>query len=309
MTVHHPVLLEPAIEALQPRSGGFYVDGTVGYGGHAEVILQRSGPNGRLLGIDRDPIALKESGDRLASYGDRARLRRGLASEMARLIQVEKLPAPDGVLLDLGVSSPQLDRAERGFSFQREGPLDMRMDPDGATTAADLVNTLGLDDLTSIIRRFGEEKQARRIAVAIVAERPFSTTTELADVIFRAVGGRRGKRTHPATKTFQALRIAVNDELAEVEAAVDAALDTVGVGGRVAIIAFHSLEDRLVKRAFRAATGVSRERDVFGHAVGPIAFRAVTRKPVKGEDSDPHPRARSARLRVVERCAVGVWKV
>jgi len=307
MTVHHPVLLAPVLTALQPRPGGVYVDGTVGYGGHTEALLDRSGPDGTVLGIDRDPMALAESEARLTRFGQRLQLRRGRASEMGSLLESSGLAEPDGILLDLGVSSPQLDRSHRGFSFQQEGPLDMRMDPDGPETAADLVNLLDLDALTDIIRRYGEERQARRIALAIVEARPLATTTELARVISDAVGGRRGKRTHPATKTFQALRIAVNEELTEVEAAVAAALTVVGVGGRVAVIAFHSLEDRLVKRAFRDAVGTSRPRDAYGNPVGTVAFKAITRKPLKGEAHDPHPRARSARLRVVERCASGVW--
>ena len=307
MSVHHPVLLDSVLDALQPRPGGFYVDGTVGYGGHTEAILERSGPDGVVIGIDQDPMALSESEARLASYGERVKLRRGRASQMISILESEGLAGPDGILLDLGVSSPQLDRPHRGFSFQNEGPLDMRMDPDGPETAEDLVNTLELDALTDIIRRYGEERQARRIARAIVEARPLTTTTELARVIFDALGGRRGKRTHPATKTFQALRIAVNDELTEVEDAVDAALTAVGVGGRVAVIAFHSLEDRLVKRAFRTAVGTGRPRDAYGNPVGDVAFKAITRKPVKGEEHDLHPRARSARLRVVERCAEGAW--
>jgi len=299
---HHPVLLPEVIRYLAPRAGGTYVDGTVGLGGHAEAILDASAPDGRLVGLDRDAEVLPLAGARLGRFGDRVRLVHAPARDMGAVLAGARV---DGVLLDFGVSSAQLDDPARGFSFQATGPLDLRMDRSSSPSAADLVNHAAEADLADVLRRFGEEPQSRRIARAIAEARPLATTTDLASVVERATGGRSrpGRRTHPATRTFQAIRIAVNRELEEVEGALVAALDAVRPGGRVVAISFHSLEDRLSKRILSRSAGVGAERDPWGRPLGSARFRLLTRRAVKGEDHDPHPRARSARLRAVERVA------
>lgn len=300
------MLLAEALDALAVKPGGTYLDATVGGGGHAEAILERVGLLGRLLGIDRDPAALAVAQARLSRFPN-AVLARGAFSSMIELARANGMEAVDGVLLDLGVSSFQLDQAERGFSFQREGPLDMRMDPDGPTTAADLVNRAGEAELADWIRRFGEEPMARRIARQIVAARakgPIRTTTELAAIVERAKGGHRG-RIHPATKTFQALRMVVNDELAELEAGLEAAVRLLKPGGRLAVIAFHSLEDRLVKQRLsrhiprRVSLAEGGEREEFVPPRLRWVFKGA-RMPGE-EEVARNPRARSARLRAVER--------
>jgi 16S rRNA (cytosine1402-N4)-methyltransferase len=301
MSYHHSVLYQDVLDLLEPRAAGRYVDGTLGDGGHALGVLERSAPDGRLLGLDRDPAALERARARLAPHAARCHLRCSPASAMLSAIREQGWSAVDGVLLDFGLSSPQLDSADRGFSFMREGPLDMRFDQRQERSAEALVNHAEEGELARIIRRYGEDRSASRIARAIVAARPLQSTTALADVIERAVGGRRGRATHPATKTFQALRIAVNRELDEVQDAIDAALEAVGPGGRVVAISFHSLEDRIVKRAFAAAVGVGAPRDAYGNPVEPPRFRKLTRKALKGSERDGHPRARSAQLRAVQR--------
>jgi 16S rRNA (cytosine1402-N4)-methyltransferase len=288
---HQPVLLEEAMELLAVSAGGLWVDGTVGLGGHAQEILRRSAPDGRLLGLDRDPQALALAARRLADQAARVRLLRADYRELPGLLGGER---PRGVLLDLGVSSLQLDAPERGFSFQREGPLDMRMDPDGPRSAADLVNGLPERELADLIFRYGEERASRRIARAIAyarARAPLRTTTELAAVVRRAIP-RRGRRgIDPATRTFQALRIAVNGELEGLDRCLESLAGTLAEGGRLAVIAFHSLEDRQVKHTFRALAGQG--------------FRLLTRKPLRPgpEEERRNPRARSARLRGLERMA------
>ncbi len=301
MRYHHSVLYEDALDLLEPRAGGRYVDGTLGDGGHTLGVLERSAPDGEVLGLDRDPAALLRAGARLEPFGARCTLRCARASDMGEAIREHGWPCVDGVVLDFGLSSPQLDSAERGFSLMRDGPLDMRFDQRQEHSADALVNHASEAELASIIRRYGEERSSRRVARAIVAARPIAGTARLADVIERALGGRRGRRTHPATKTFQALRIAVNQELDEVGQAIQAALDAVGPGGRVVAISFHSLEDRIVKRAFAAAAGVGAPKDAYGHPVEPPRFHKLTRRALKGEERDDHPRARSARLRAVQR--------
>lgn len=295
---HETVLLEPVVEALAPRSGGRYLDCTLGGGGHAEAILAASGPDGLLVGIDRDPAALAAAGSRLASFGERALLLHGRFGDMA---EVAGPHGPfDGIVLDLGVSSPQLDHAERGFSFGRDGPLDMRMDPTRGPTAAEWLDAVDEPELVRVLRQYGEEPRARQIARAILAGRPWTRTLALADAVARAAGY-KGSRRHPATRTFQALRIAVNDELGELERGLAAGLALLAPGGRMAVISFHSLEDRLVKAAFRDAAGKNTPRDVYGHLIRPPLGRLLG-KPRVGKDLDPHnPRARSARLRVFER--------
>jgi 16S rRNA (cytosine1402-N4)-methyltransferase len=301
VTFHHSVLFDDVLALLEPRSGGRYVDGTLGDGGHALGVLERSAPDGELLGLDRDPAALERAGERLAPHEARCSLRCFRASELVQALDAQGWSSVDGVVLDFGLSTPQLDDAKRGFSLMRDGPLDMRFDQRQERSADDLVNRADEAELTWVIRRYGEDRSARRIARAIVAARPVQGTAQLASVVETAVGGRRGRHTHPATRTFQALRIAVNEELDEVSDAIHAALDAVAPGGRVVAISFHSLEDRIVKRAFATAVGVGTPRDAYGNPVDPPRFRKLTRRVVKGEDHDPHPRARSARLRAVQR--------
>jgi len=295
---HRPVLLDATIQALQPGAGGCYLDGTLGGGGHAEALLESSGPDGVVVGIDRDPHALAATTQRLQRFGDRFQPLRGRFGDMAQLAGAW---APmDGLLLDLGVSSPQLDRPERGFSFQHDGPVDMRMDPDHGESAAELLDRLDAPALADILYRYGEEPRSRRIATAILEGRPWTSTLALAQCIERS-SGYRGSRTHPATRSFQALRIAVNDELGELERALDAAPKLVRPGGRVAVISFHSLEDRHVKRCFRGAAGKRTPRDEFGNLMEPPRGRLVHSRGIAGRDADPdNPRARSARLRVLE---------
>ena len=251
---HRPVLLREAVAALGCRPGGFWVDGTVGAGGHAEAILRASAPDGRLLGLDRDREALERARRLLAPFGDRVALRHDDFRSLPEILEASGRP-PDGILLDLGISSQQIDDPARGFSFQEDGPLDMRMDRTQDTTAATLVNALPARELAAIVARYGEEPAARRIARALVAERarePITTTGRLAAIVARVARSRRRTRTHPATRTFQALRIAVNRELDGLDRLIEQAVERLPPGGRIAVISFHSLEDRIVKRALRA---------------------------------------------------------
>jgi 16S rRNA (cytosine1402-N4)-methyltransferase len=294
---HVPVLLAEAIAGLAPRPGGRYIDATVGGGGHAAAILEASAPDGRLLGIDADPAALVAAQARLASFGARATLVHGNFRDLARLARNAGFESVDGVLLDLGVSSYQLDTPERGFSFLTDAPLDMRLDPTTGRTAAELVNELPEPALADLLYRYGEERAARRIARRIVEARrirQIERTGELAAIVTRALGGRHGK-IHPATRTFQALRIAVNRELENLEAALPQAVELLAPGGRLAVIAFHSLEDRIVKHFLRAASG----------ADGSTRLRIITSKPIEAslEETRANPRARSAKLRIAERLA------
>lgn len=300
---HQPVLLQEVLFTLDPQPAGEFIDGTLGAGGHASALLSATAPDGRLLGFDRDPEALAFAVNRLASFNDRFTPVVGSYAEMGSVAPQLGFPAVDGILLDLGLSSRQLEIAERGFSFLKEGPLDMRFDPRKGDTAADLINNLSAEELADIFRRYGEETQSRRIARLIVANRPLRTTTDLAGLIERGVGrhGRPGR--HPATKVFQALRIAVNDELGEVERGIRAAIGLLRPGGRLAVISFHSLEDRLVKHFFRESA-----RDCVCPPEQPVCtcgaratIRLVTRKAIKAtaEEIAANPRSRSARLRVV----------
>jgi 16S rRNA (cytosine1402-N4)-methyltransferase len=296
---HRSVLLADTLAQLAPRPGGRYLDGTLGGGGHAELILENSGPDGILVGIDRDPAALRAAGERLARFGDRARLLRGRFSEMAELAAAH---GPfDGVLLDIGTSSPQLDHADRGFSFMHDGPLDMRMDPSTGESAAELIDRLTEEALADVIYRYGEEPRSRRIAKAIVAGRPWTRTGALAACVAEGSGW-KASRTHPATRTFQALRIAVNNELDELERALPAAVSLLAPGGRLAVISFHSLEDRIVKGFLRTAAEIGTARDAYGAPLSAPALRLCTRRAIDGAEADPtNPRSRSARLRVAER--------
>ncbi len=304
---HIPVLYQEVLAGLQVKPGGQYIDATLGAGGHAAGILSASAPDGRLLGIDADPAALAVARERLAEFGQRATLVRGNFAALTEIATRHGFQPVDGILFDLGLSSLQLEAAGRGFSFQREGPLDMRFDPTLETTAAHLVNRLPEAELADILFRYGEERQGRRIARAIVRARPIRTTTQLAEVVKRATGRRR--KIHPATKTFQALRMAVNDELPALETALSQALDLLAPDGRLLVIAFHSLEDRLVKIFFRRES-----RDCICPPELPICMcqhrarlEILTKKPIRPSASEvrANPRSRSARLRIARRLQSG----
>jgi 16S rRNA (cytosine1402-N4)-methyltransferase len=300
---HTPVLYQNVLSNLNLRSGGRYIDGTVGAGGHAAGILEGSAPNGLLLGLDRDPAAIDLARQRLQGFGERLVLRHASYTQMVEVAHSIGWKSVDGILLDLGLSSMQLDQAYRGFSFMREGPLDMRFDPTQGQRADELVNSLNEADLSEILWRFGEEPNARKIAAAIVAARPIQTTVELAEVITTAIGKTK-RGIHPATRSFQALRIAVNKELEQLEMGLEKAIELLAPGGRVAIIAFHSLEDRLVKTFFRTES-----QDCICPPEVPVCscghkarLKVITRRPIKSDldEIERNPRARSARLRVAE---------
>jgi 16S rRNA (cytosine1402-N4)-methyltransferase len=304
MHTHQPVLYHEIIHALQPRSPGIYVDGTVGAGGHARGIIEASSPDGKLVGFDVDPHALELAKEALAPYGDRIRLFRASYLSLGTTLQSLGWIPVQGILLDLGASSMQFDTPERGFSFQKDAPLDMRFNPDSPVRAADIVNEASEQELADLIYRYGEERAARRIALAIVRARPIRTTRQLAALI-EAILPRRGRAIHPATRTFQALRIAVNDELNVIERTLPQAVEALAPGGRIAILAFHSLEDRIVKRFFQRES-----RDCICPPEQPICtcghratLKIITRKPVRPSEEEirRNPRARSARLRVAEK--------
>jgi 16S rRNA (cytosine1402-N4)-methyltransferase len=296
---HVPALVEEITQFLRPRPGGVYADATLGEGGHGEVLLRASAPSGRLIGIDRDAEVLEVARQRLRPFGERVDLVHGHAADLRSILDALGGPQVDGILFDLGVSSYQLETAERGFSFARAGPLDMRMDRTTEQTAAMLVNTLRESELVGLIQRYGEERWARRIARAILRARhrtPLQTTQDLAVVITQVVPpSRQPPRLHPATRTFQALRIAVNQELVRLAESLDAAIACLSPGARLCVIAYHSLEDRMVKRTFQAYA-TSREET-------PLRVRLLTRKPVTSTLAERrvNRRARSAKLRVIER--------
>ncbi|MCA9667296.1 MAG: 16S rRNA (cytosine(1402)-N(4))-methyltransferase RsmH [Myxococcales bacterium] len=306
---HTTVLLHETVDLIDPQPGGLYCDATLGGGGHARAILERSGPDGRLIGFDHDPAALAAARETLAALSDRVTLHHASFAELPELLARDGLlGAVDGIVCDLGVSSPQLDQAERGFSLRQDGPLDMRMNPDAQTTAADLIETLSEQELADVLYRFGEERKSRRVARAIKAARArgeLETTLQLAAVVAAALPSRGPQRIHPATRTFQALRIAVNDELGALAKLLERFIDVLRVGGRIAIISFHSLEDRAVKQRFAE---LSRATD----APAGVPIRAadydpqlevLTRGAVKASDDEieRNPRARSARLRAARR--------
>jgi 16S rRNA (cytosine1402-N4)-methyltransferase len=306
--VHYPVLYHEIIHALQPRRTGYYVDCTVGAGGHAWGVLQASEPDGRLLGLDVDPQALDLARERLMPFGERAVLVQASYITLSEQLAILGWTAVDGVLLDLGVSSMQLEGEERGFSFQSDGPLDMRFDPTNPMRAADLVNDLPEDDLAELIFRYGEERNSRQVARAIVAARPLHTTRQLAKVVAGATHSGR-KNFHPATRTFQALRIAVNQELRAVETVLPQAVASLAPGGRLAVISFHSLEDRIIKQYFRRES-----QDCICPPHQPICtcghhavISQVNRRPIQPQPAEveQNPRSRSAKLRVAEKL-VGV---
>ncbi len=302
---HQPVLKQQVLDALRLKTGYCVIDCTVGAGGHAEGIVQAIGPGGQLLGLDADPTALKIAHARLSPFQGSVRLVQTNFEHVRRAVAAAGLPPAQAVLADLGVSSMQLDNPERGFSFTNDGPLDMRMGPGAGQSAAELVNTLPEKALADIIYRYGEERKSRPIAKAIIRARPIASTLALAEVVSRAVGGRRKYKIHPATRTFQAIRIAVNDELGALERFLPQAISLLAPGGRLAIISFHSLEDRIVKHYFRqeAKDCLCPPRQpvcTCGHqaAVTVITARPVTAGPIEIQSN---PRARSAKLRVVER--------
>jgi 16S rRNA (cytosine1402-N4)-methyltransferase len=306
---HISVMPDEVLKALSPRSGGVYVDGTLGGAGHAGLILSASAPEGVLIGFDRDAEAIAVAGARLAQFGGRARIFQRNFSSIAATLSEIGVASIDGFVLDLGVSSHQLDKDERGFSFMHDAPLDMRMDRESGPSAADLVNTLDEAELFRIISQYGEERWAKRIASFIVtrrAERPIETTLELVDLVKGAIPKAKWEeRLHPATRTFQALRIAVNEELKSLEDGLVDLLKLLGPGGRGAVISFHSLEDRIVKESFRtAATGCTCPKGLPGCVCGRVPqFKVVTRKALRATEEEvaANPRSRSAKLRVVEK--------
>lgn len=300
---HIPVLFDEVLDVLQPKTDGRYIDGTLGAGGHTAGLLQRSAPSGRILVFDKDAEAIAFAQKQLEPFGERVTYVHASYADMGTLAPQNGFTAVDGILLDLGLSSRQLDNAQRGFSFMKEGPLDMRFDTSQGETAADLLNNLDEAALADIFWRYGEEKSSRKIARIIVAERPFTTTTQLADKIAQTV--RRRGRIHPATQTFQALRIAVNRELETVETGVLAALELLGQNGRLAVISFHSLEDRFVKQTFRQLSQdcTCPPQQLICTCGGQAKFRLITRKVIQAsaEEIARNSRSRSARLRVIEK--------
>jgi 16S rRNA (cytosine1402-N4)-methyltransferase len=289
---HTSVLLDEVLEQLAPVAGGVYADVTLGGGGHARAILERSAPDGRLIGTDRDPSALEAAGMALADFGERATLRKARISDLRDVLTSLGIEHVDGIIADLGVSSAQLDQQERGFSLAREGPIDMRMDPTEGDSALDLIASCDAEELANLIYKYGEEHRSRKIARSLrraYEEGELETTADLRRAVHRATGGRRG-RIDPATKTFQGLRIAVNEELAELGALLDQLPSVLRVGGVVAVISFHSLEDRIVKHAFRDSEHLS----------------PLTKRPIiaSDEERENNRRSRSAKLRAARRVEV-----
>jgi 16S rRNA (cytosine1402-N4)-methyltransferase len=303
-------MVREVLDYLSVKPGGTYVDGTVGSGGHAGAILDRGGTGTLLLGLDRDREALARAAQTLSGSSGRSELRYGNFAEIVRHVGDEGLQAVDGVVLDLGVSSEQLDTPRRGFSFMRDGPLDMRMDTGEGVTAADLINTLSEAELTDLIMKFGEERRAGRVARVLVDARrrhTIDSTLELAGLVEKALGAKRG-RIHPATRTFQALRIAVNGEMDALIQGLDGGLQVLREGGRLVVITFHSLEDRIVKQFMAAHAGrwvAQQEGGATWVGAAPSA-RVLTRHPAvpSVDECAENPRARSAKLRALERLAV-----
>jgi len=300
---HLPVLYKEIIHALQPKATGRYVDGTLGAGGHTAGILEASAPDGQVLAFDLDPQAIEIACARLSPFGERVHIIQASYVEMAEQAASLGWDKVDGIVLDLGVSSMQLDTPERGFSFLQDGPLDMRFTPHASLSAADLVNSLPESELAEIIFRYGEERLSRRIARVIVQHRPFSTTRQLADLILKALG--KKERIHPATRTFQALRIAVNGELDSVESVLPTAIKLLHPGGRLAVISFHSLEDRIVKEIFRRESTdcLCPPRQPVCTCGHKAIIKEINRKPLEAGETEiqENPRARSAKLRVAEK--------
>jgi 16S rRNA (cytosine1402-N4)-methyltransferase len=301
---HLPVLYKEIIHALQLIHGGRYVDGTLGAGGHARGILEACAPDGQLLGLDVDPQALAIARKTLAPYEHRIHLAQASYTTLTAQLQQLGWNEVDGIVLDLGASSMQFDTAERGFSFMQDAPLDMRFGPHANQTAADIVNTFDERELAHLLYEFGEERDSRKIARAIVNKRPLHTTRELVAAI-EAVSPRRGNRVHPATRTFQALRIAVNEELSSIREVLPQAVAGLRSGGRLAVISFHSLEDRIVKEFFREQSKdlVNPPYEQLYEVERKANIKEVNRKPItpSEEETKSNPRARSAKLRIVEK--------
>jgi 16S rRNA (cytosine1402-N4)-methyltransferase len=312
-TRHVPVLLREVVTALAPQDGAVFVDGTFGAGGYSTALLGAA--NCTVWGIDRDPDALADADGLVRRFAGRLKLLAGRFGDMVALLRGAGMSGADGVTLDLGVSSMQLDEAERGFSFRQDGPLDMRMERRGAS-AADLVNQLDEAALADILHDLGEERRARGVARAIVAARrlaPITRTQQLADIVRRVLRPRRGDEIDPATRTFQALRIAVNDELGELDRGLAAAETLLRPGGRLAVVSFHSLEDRRVKQFLRQRAGEAARPSRHLPAVGverPPSFRLPSRDALTPQDDEiaRNPRARSARLRIALRTAAPAWE-
>lgn len=306
---HISVLLDECIKYLNIRPDGVYVDGTLGLGGHSEAILERLTDGGTLIGIDRDDHALEDAGKRLARFGNQVVLVKGNFGDVASILSKLGIPKVDGMMFDLGVSSPQLDDPARGFSYMKDAPLDMRMDERAPLTAADVLNTWSESEIRSILWRYGEERYSGRIAAAIVArreEKPFETTFELVDVIRGAMpAAALREKQHPAKRSFQGIRIAVNDELGSLERMLEEAPERLEKGGRLLVISFHSLEDRLVKEHIRQReAGCTCPKEFPVCTCGFVqTLKSVTRKPVAPtkEEMERNPRARSARLRIAEK--------
>ena len=303
-TPHIPVLLNEVVESIAPKDGEVYVDGTFGAGGYTRAVLDAA--DCTVYAIDRDPDAIREGQKLVDAYKGRLHLLHGTFGEMAELVRGEGVDFVDGVMLDIGVSSMQIDRAERGFSFQKDGALDMRMSKNGLS-AADVLNTFGEREIADIIYKYGEERFSRRIAAAVVEQRktaPFKTTLEFADLIRRTVPHKR-EDIDPATRSFQALRIYVNDELGQLESGLSAAHNLLKAGGRMAIVSFHSLEDRIVKTFMQEKSGKTANPSRYMPVVEKQAatLKTITKKPILPTESETkfNPRARSARLRVAEK--------
>jgi len=294
---HRTVLLHEVASAIDPAPDAVLVDCTLGGGGHAEALLERLGPGGRLIAFDRDREALAAAKSRLERFGDRFVPVQSSFSEIREQLGALGVDRIDGVVADLGVSSHQLDSGERGFSFRKAGPLDMRMNPEAGESAAEFLEHVELDELAVVLGKYGDVRRPYRVARAILEGRPYGSTVELADVIASASRQKPG-RTHPATRAFQAIRIAVNDELGELESLLRALPEVLAPKARAAIISFHSLEDRLVKRQFFSWAGVGGEKDAYGNLIEAPVARLPQRKAIQADDDNV--RARSARLRVLE---------
>lgn len=289
LPAHTPVMVNETIEGLQPGRGGHFVDCTVGPGGHARAILERISPTGKLLGIDADPEAIRTAQDRLSDYGEAAVLVNDSFVNLRAICEKYDFCPVDGILFDLGVSSMQLDTAERGFSFQREAPLDMRFDPSQELTASDIVNTFPERELARILKEYGEERHSRRIARHIVYSRPITSTLRLAQLVQQVLGSKRG-RIHPATRTFMALRIAVNEELQSLSLALEQTINLLRLQGRLVVVSYHSLEDRIVKQFMRSKASN-------------CALKLISRKVIRPTslEIESNQRSRSAKLRIAER--------
>ncbi len=289
LPAHTPVMVNETLEGLQPGRGGHFIDCTVGLGGHARAILERISPTGKLLGIDADPEAIRTAQDRLSDYGEAIVLVNDSFVNLRAICEKYDFCPVDGILFDLGVSSMQLDTAERGFSFQREAPLDMRFDPSQELTASDIVNAFPERELARILKEYGEERHSRRIARHIVYSRPITSTLRLAQVVQQVLGSKRG-RIHPATRTFMALRIAVNEELQSLSLALEQTINLLRLQGRLVVVSYHSLEDRIVKQFMRSKASN-------------CALKLISRKVIRPTslEIESNQRSRSAKLRIAER--------